>query len=72
MDAYTPGVEGHEDKIQVYFAGNQDPAKLTASVNTMIDAILGRNGTVEEIRHGTETVGYGLHFTVVVFYRIPR
>ena len=45
------------------------PGKLTASVNALIDAIIGRNGTVEEIRHGTETVGYGLQFTVV-FYRL--
>ena len=72
MDAYTPEVEGHGDKIQVYFAGNQDPAKLTASVNALIDSVIGRDGTVEEIRHGTATVGYGLQFTVVVFYRVPR
>ena len=41
-------------------------------MNALIDAIIGRNGTVEEIRHGTETVGYGLQFTVVVFYRVPQ
>ncbi len=72
MDAYTPDVMGEEEKIQVYFAGNQDPSKLTESVNKLIDSIIGRSGTIDEIRHGTMTVGYGLHFTVVVFYRVPR
>jgi hypothetical protein len=72
MDAYTPTAMGQEEKIQVYFGGNQDPSKLTESVNKLIDSIIGRNGTIEEIRHGTETVGYGLQFTVVVFYRVPR
>lgn len=72
MDAYTPDVKGQEEKIQVYFASNQDPSKLTASVNQLIDSIIDRGGTIAEIRHGTATVGYGLQFTVVVFYRVPR
>ena len=72
METYTPDVKGQEEKIQVYFASDQDPGKLTERVNALIDSIIGRKGTVDEIRHGTEAVGYGLHFAVVVFYRVPR
>ena len=72
METYTPEVKGQEEKIQVHFASDQDPSKLTERVNTLIDSIIGRKGTIDEIRHGMMTVGYGLHFTVVVFYRVPR
>ncbi len=72
MEAYTPDVEGQGEKVQVYFAGDQDPAKLTERVNALIDSVIARKGTVDEIRHGTVVVGYGLHFAAVVFYRVPR
>ena len=72
METYTPEVMGQEEKIQVYFASDQDPSKLTERVNRLIDSIIGRKGTIDEIRHGMVTVGYGLHFTVAVFYRVPR
>ena len=37
MDTYTPAVTGQEEKIQVFFASNQDPSKLTAIVNAMTE-----------------------------------